>query len=513
MTAWTDRMPAVGDTASLAREVGPDDIELFTRISGDRNPLHYDPDAAGRSRFGEIVVQGGVTSAILNAVVAEELPGPGTVFLEVAWSFTAPVRPGDTITGEVEVSLRPRGQADHDAPHEGGPWRRRRRPRGHRRLLHDGGLMAAAHDDDVVLLGGARTPVGRMGGRRADVPATELGALAVRAALCRLGDPVVDSVVLGNVVQGGSGQNPARIAATAGGVPRTVPGITLNDVCLASMSGVVHAAHQLRAGEATRVLVGGFESMSRAQRSPVDLLVRDGLWCALEDVGMGELSDRENERLGIDRADQDAVALASHERAAAATDSGRLAVEILDGSGDEADEGIRRTTSAQRLAALAPAFGDQGTITAGNASQMSDAAAVGVLSTAGRARADGVEPLARVVGSAVIAGETSSLHERPAQAARVLLEREGLSASDIEVWEINEAFAGVVLASERALRIEHDRVNVNGGAIALGHPLGASGFRLVLTLAHELHARGGGLGVAAICGGGGQGRALLLEGL
>ncbi|MBR7744820.1 acetyl-CoA C-acyltransferase [Phycicoccus sp. BSK3Z-2] len=372
--------------------------------------------------------------------------------------------------------------------------------------------MRAATDEDVVLLGGARTAVGRMGGRLADVGATALGARAVRAALTRLGDPEVDSVVLGTVVQGGTGQNPARIAATAGGVPRTVPGITLNDVCLASMSAVAYGAHQLRAGEARRVLVGGFESMSRAQRSPVDLLVRDGLWCALEDVGMGELSDAENRRLGIDRPAQDEVALASHERAAAATDSGRLGEEILDGSGGEADEGIRRGTSATALAGLAPVFGEDGTITAGNASQMSDAAAVGVLGTAGRSRADGHTPLARVVGSAVVAGRTSSLHERPAEAARLLLEREGLTPGDVDVWEVNEAFAGVVVATERSLGVEHDRVNVNGGAIALGHPLGASGFRLVLTLAHELRARGGGLGVATICGGGGQGRAVLLEG-
>ncbi len=368
-----------------------------------------------------------------------------------------------------------------------------------------------ASDDDVVLLGGARTPVGRMGRRWADVPATELGGRAVRAALSRLGDPVVDLVVLGNVVQAGNGQNPARVAATLGGVPRTVPGITLNDVCLASMSAVVHAGHLLRAGEATGVLVGGFESMSRAPRSPDDLLVRDGLWCSLGDVGMGELSDGENRRLGISREEQDAVALASHTRAAAATTSGRLGEEILDGAGGEADEGIRPDTTATRLAELPSAFGDGGTITAGNASQMSDAAAVGVLTTRGRARADGRTPLARVVGSAVVAGSTSSLHERPAEAARALLEREGLRPGDIDVWEVNEAFAGVVVASCRALAVDPERVNVNGGAIALGHPLGASGFRLVLTLAHELRRRGGGLGVAAICGGGGQGRAVLLE--
>jgi acetyl-CoA C-acetyltransferase len=369
--------------------------------------------------------------------------------------------------------------------------------------------VSAARDDDVVLVAGARTAVGRMGRRWAGTGAAELGGVAARAALARAGDAAVDLVVLGNVVQAGNGQNPARRAATLGGVPRTVPGITLNDVCLASMSAVEHAALLLGAGRAGRVLVGGFESMSRAPREPEDLLVRDGLWCSLDDVGMGELSDAENARLGISRAEQDHVALLSHRRAAAATDAGRLAEEIVEGGG--ADEGIRRDTSPERLAALAPAFGTGGTITAGNASQMSDAAAMGVLSTRGRARADGVVPLARVVGSAVVAGETSSLHERPAEASRALLDRHGLRPSDVEVWEINEAFAGVVVASSRRLGIEHDRVNVNGGAISLGHPLGASGFRLVLTLAHELRRRGGGFGVAAICGGGGQGRALLLE--
>ncbi len=364
---------------------------------------------------------------------------------------------------------------------------------------------------DIVLLGGARTPVGRMHGRWADLSATDLGAKAVRAALARLGGPAVDSVVLGNVVQAGSGQNPARVAATRGGVPRDVPGITLNDVCLASMSSVGYAAHLLRSGEATSVLVGGFESMSRAPRAPVNLLERDGLWCALDDVGMGELSDSENRRLGISRSEQDAVALASHARAVVATDNGTLAEELTDPS-DAPDEGIRRDTSASRLADLSPAFGAGGTITAGNASQLSDAAAVGVVTTRAGAEAHGVRPLARILGTSVIAGRTSSLHERPAAAARTLLEPRGLSPADVQVWEINEAFAGVVIASMRALGVGHDRVNVNGGAIALGHPLGASGFRLVLTLAHELRRRGGGLGVAAICGGGGQGRAILLEG-
>ncbi len=372
--------------------------------------------------------------------------------------------------------------------------------------------MKTASGSDIVLLAGARTPVGRMGGRWAGVPATELGALAVRSALDRVPGIRVDHVVLGNVVQAGNGQNPARIAAIRGGVPREVPGVTVNDVCLASMSAVAHAGHLIRSDEASAVLVGGFESMSRAPREPEDLLVRDGLWCSLDDVGMGSLSDTENVRLGISRADQDAVALASHGRADRASTTGLLAEEILHGRGGEVDEGIRADSSAERLAALSPAFGPTGSITAGNASQMSDAAAAGVVTSRALARREGYVPLARVVDRAVVAGSTSSLHERPAQAAALLLSRHGLTPRDVEVWEINEAFAGVVIASMRALSIDHDRVNVNGGAIALGHPLGASGFRLVLTLAHELRRRGGGLGVAAICGGGGQGQAILLDG-
>ncbi len=364
----------------------------------------------------------------------------------------------------------------------------------------------------VVLLGGARTTVGRMQGRWAGVPATELGARAVRGALDRLGNPEVDYVALGNVVQAGNGQNPARLAAALGGVPRGVPGVTLNDVCLASMSTVALAAQLVASGDAGAVLVGGFESMSRAPRTPTDLLVGDGLWCSLDEVGMGPLSDAENARLDVSRADQDAFAVESHRRAARATDEGRLAEELAGGEdAASGDEGIRRDSTEERLAGLQPAFTADGTITAANASQMSDAAAAGVVTTADRAAVLGHRPLAAVVGRAVVAGETSSLHLRPAEAAAAVLKRHGLVASDVGVWEINEAFAGVVLASMRELAVDHERVNVNGGAIALGHPLGASGFRLVLTLAHELRRRGEEWGVAAICGGGGQGEAVLLR--
>lgn len=364
----------------------------------------------------------------------------------------------------------------------------------------------------MVLLDGVRTSVGRLGGRWSEVPAVELGGRAVAGLLDRLGgaDRVgLDHVVLANVVQAGNGQNPARQAGVLGGVPRTVPALTLNDVCLSSMTSVAVADRMVRAGEATSVLVGGFESMTRAPRDPDDLLVRDGLWCALDDVGMGPLSDAENDRLGVGRAAQDEFAVASHQRADAATRAGRLSTEML--SGEAVDEGIRSGSTLERVAALAPAFGAEGTITAASASQMSDAAAVGVVTTRSHAERIGVTPLARVVAHAVVAGETSSLHLQPAQAARAVLDRAGLSISDVDVWEVNEAFAGVVLASATDLGVPLDRVNVNGGAISLGHPLGASGFRLVLTLAHELRRRGAEWGVATICGGGGQGRALLLR--
>jgi acetyl-CoA C-acetyltransferase len=379
-----------------------------------------------------------------------------------------------------------------------------------------------------VLAGGARTPVGRFRGALSEVPAVDLGAHAVRAALARCPGLSPDYVAMGNVLQAANGQNPSRRAAILGGVARDVPGITLNDVCLASMSSAAVAAGMIRAGEAGCVLVGGFDSMTGAphavhmrngaaagDRRLIDVMQHDGLWCGIAGSGMGELSDQENERLGIGRAAQDAFALESHRRAAAATESGRLAEEIVPvqtPAGElDRDEGIRPDTSSERLAALPPAFTPAGTITAGNASQLSDAAAAGLVTSLHAAREAGVEPLAEITGRAVVAGPDSTLHLRPAEAARRLLAQQGLTAGDIDLWEINEAFAGVVLASTADLELDPERVNVNGGAIALGHPLGASGFRLVLTLALELRRWDATLGVAAICGGGGQGEAVLLR--
>ena len=375
-----------------------------------------------------------------------------------------------------------------------------------------------------VLVAGARTPIGRFRGALAARSGVELGAAAVRAALDRAPGLEPDYVVLGNVLQAAGGQNPGRRAALAGGVKREVPGITVNDVCLASLSAVGLAAGMLREGEATCVLVGGFDSMTGAPHAVhvrgaaalgdqpmIDVMVHDGLYCSIQDVGMGELSDAENARLDISREEQDAFAAQSHARAAAATEDGRLAEEIAPLDELARDEGIRPQTTADGLSSLKAAFTQDGTITAGNASQLSDGAAAGILTTAERARAAGHEPLAEVVGRAVVAGPDSSLHLRPAEAARKLLQREGLRPEDIDLWEINEAFAGVAVASIRELGIDPARVNAQGGAVALGHPLAASGFRLLLTLAHQMRRTGATLGVATMCGGGGQGEAVLLR--
>jgi acetyl-CoA C-acetyltransferase len=371
-----------------------------------------------------------------------------------------------------------------------------------------------------VLVAGARTPIGRFRGALKDHSGVELGAAAVKAALARAAGLEPDYVVLGNVLQAANGQNPGRRAALAGGIARQTPGITVNDVCLASLSAVGLAAGMLREGEASVVLVGGFDSMTGAPHAVhvrtagplgdepmIDVMVHDGLYCSIQDVGMGELSDAENARLGISRADQDELAAQSHTRAAAARD--RLAEEIAPLNGLTEDEGIRPNTTVERLNSLPAAFTREGTITAGNASQLSDGAAAGILTTAERAQ--GLDPLAEVVGRAVVAGPDSSLHLRPAEAAEKLLARHGLTAADIDLWEINEAFAGVTVASTRALDIDPAKVNVNGGAVALGHPLAASGFRLLLTLAHQMRRDGAHLGVATMCGGGGQGEAILLR--
>lgn len=385
--------------------------------------------------------------------------------------------------------------------------------------------MTAPDPRAAVLAASARSPVGRFGGALTSLAAADLGAHAIRAVLERVGTAMTpEHIFLGNVVQAGGGQNPARVAATRGGVPTTVPGTTLNDVCLASLTGVALATSLIHAGELDSALVGGFESMSRAlhgiqvrqaarygDAATVDLLAHDGLTCSITGQGMGPMSDQENARLGLTREEQDAFAVASHERAAIATKNGALAREIapLDVLGE--DEGIRYDTSAASLARLRPAFTPDGTITAGNASQMSDAGSAGLLTSRQAADQAGLTYAVEVVDSAAVAGPDPSLHVKPAIAARSLLDRHRLTPADIDVWEINEAFAGVVLASTHDLGITLDRVNVHGGAIAIGHPLAASGFRILMALETAMLARDAELGVATMCGGGGQGRAVLLR--
>ena len=387
-----------------------------------------------------------------------------------------------------------------------------------------------------VVVSFARTPIGRLNGALASLPAVELGGIAIAAALERGGvsPDQVDRVVMGQVLQAGQGQNPARQAAAKAGVPMAVPAMTVNSVCLSGLHAIQVADQLVQSGEADVVVAGGMESMSQAPHllagaragyrlgdaTLVDSLIRDGLWCAFDDVHMGGGTDRYAAQAGISRAEQDELAVASHERAAIAGKEGRFAdevqpVTIPQRKGDplrvESDEGVRPDTSIEGLARLKPAFSPEGTITAGNASQISDGAAAVVVMTRAKAEALGAPVEAELVGFGTVAGPDPSLLTQPSRAVLRALERAGVKASEISLFEINEAFAAVVAASAAELAIDRDALNVNGGAIALGHPIGMSGTRLVITLAAELRRRGGGLGAAALCGGGGQGAAALVR--
>jgi acetyl-CoA C-acetyltransferase len=387
-----------------------------------------------------------------------------------------------------------------------------------------------------VICAGARTPIGRFGGVLAGLSAVELGGRAVRAALGRAGVPpeAVEHVVMGHVLQAGQGQITARQAAARAGIPMTVPALTVNKVCLSGLNAIATAAQYVELGQAGLLVAGGMESMSNApylvpkarfgarmgDAELVDSMVHDGLWDAFDDAHMGGLSDLTNRRLGIDRAAQDEWAARSHERAAEATKRGLLAEEIepvlvAQGKGDavavDQDEGIRPGTTAEGLGRLRPAFAPDGTITAGNASQISDGAAAVVVTSRERAAADGLGVLASVVAYGTVAGPDTSLHSQPSRAIADACRRAGVAPADLDLVEINEAFAAVALRSTQELGLDEAIVNVNGGAVALGHPIGASGTRVVLTLAMELRRRGGGLGAAALCGGGGQGDALLVR--
>jgi acetyl-CoA C-acetyltransferase len=388
---------------------------------------------------------------------------------------------------------------------------------------------------EPVICAGARTPIGRFGGALAALPAVELGGHAVRAALARAGvtAEAVEHVVMGHVLQAGQGQITARQAAVRAGIPMTVPALTVNKVCLSGLNAIATAAQYVELGQAGLVVAGGMESMSNApyvvpkarfgarmgDTELVDAMVHDGLWDAFDDAHMGGLSDETNRRLGIDRAAQDEWAARSHERAAEATKNGLLAEEITpvvvqqrrDHVTVDQDEGIRPGATAESLGRLRPAFSSDGTITAGNASQISDGAAAVVVTSRERAAADGLGVLASVVAYGTVAGPDTSLHSQPSRAIADACRRAGVAPADLDLVEINEAFAAVAWRSTRELELDEAIVNVNGGAVALGHPIGASGTRVVLTLAMELRRRGGGLGAAALCGGGGQGDALLIR--
>ena len=388
----------------------------------------------------------------------------------------------------------------------------------------------------IVILAGARTPMGRFQGGLSPLTATDLGAAAISGALDRAGmsGNDVDFSYLGNVVAAGTGQVPARRAAADAGIPLTAPSTLLNRACLSGMHAIHLASQMIRLGEADTVVAGGMESMTNApylltkarggyrlgDGAVVDSMMFDGLTCTLEGCAMGEATERYAASMGLAREPQDAFAAQSHERAARAQKDGLLADEIVPvgipqrrGEPIELtdDEGIRSDADAASLARLRAAFVADGNITAGNASQISDGAAACIVTTLERAEALGVEPLAELVSHGQVAGPDASLLHQPSNAIAVALGKAGMAVSDLDLLEINEAFAAVALASMDALGVSDGIVNVNGGAIALGHPIGMSGTRVALTLAHELKRRGGGMGAAALCGGGGQGEALVLK--
>ena len=389
---------------------------------------------------------------------------------------------------------------------------------------------------EAVITGGARTAVGRLLGSLNGFTAAELGGVVIRAALQRAGltGGEADYVIMGQVLQAGAGQNPARQAAVAAGIPMTVPALTVNKVCLSGLDAIALAAQLIRAGEFDVVVAGGMESMTGAPHllpgsragykygsvEMLDSMARDGLTDAFDHSPMGELTDRHNARLGISRAEQDEFAARSHQRAATAIKDGVLAGEIIavpvpQRRGDpvlfDTDEGVRPDTTAESLSTLRPAFSADGTITAGTASQISDGACAVVVMSASAAAAHGAPVLATVGAHGVVAGPDNSLQSQPSAAIQRALGKAGQAVGDLDLIEINEAFAAVAIQSMRDLGVGPDKVNVNGGAIAVGHPIGASGARISLHLIYELGRRGGGLGAAALCGGGGQGSALLFQ--
>ncbi|HEY3140479.1 MAG TPA: acetyl-CoA C-acetyltransferase [Acidimicrobiales bacterium] len=387
-----------------------------------------------------------------------------------------------------------------------------------------------------VILAGARTPIGKLSGALGGFKATDLGGFAIKAALDRAGvaPDQVDYVFMGQVLQAGAGQITARQAAANAGIPMTVPATTVNKVCLSGLNAIFLADLLINSGAAEVVVAGGMESMTQApyllpgaragyrlgDQSVVDSMMYDGLFCAFDQVAMGAGTEKYAASAGLAREPQDELAAKSHERAAAAIKEGRSAeeivpVEVPQRKGEslivDTDEGVRPGTTAESLAGLRPAFDKAGNITAGNASQISDGGAAVIVASKAAAERIGTRPLGEIVGYGQVAGPDPSLLTQPSRAILTALESSGRQTSDVDLFELNEAFAAVGLASMADLGITDDVVNVNGGAIALGHPVGMSGTRLALTMLLELGRRGGGLGAAALCGGGGQGDAILLS--
>jgi acetyl-CoA C-acetyltransferase len=378
-----------------------------------------------------------------------------------------------------------------------------------------------------VIVSTARTPFGRLGGGLAEKPATELGAIAIKAALERAGlEPgEVEYVIMGQVLQAGAGQAPARQAAIGAGIPKEVGADTINKVCASSIRAVEIADAMIRAGDHQLIVTGGMESMSNApyllekarfgyklgDGTLIDSMTHDGLTSTFDQRHMVEQASFVSRELGISREEQDRWALRSHERAVEAIDKGRFADEIVPVGDLEIDEGPRRDTSLERLASLKPVFDPEGTTTAGNAPGVNDGAGAVVVTSEEFAKTRGLDVLATIVSQAYVADDFAYLARTPAKAGALALEKAGKTIDDVERVELNEAFSSVVLNSAKMLGADEATVNVNGGAVALGHPIGASGARIVGTMVHELRRNGGGLGLAAICSGGGQGDALLIE--
>lgn len=387
-----------------------------------------------------------------------------------------------------------------------------------------------------VIVAGARTPIGKFNGALAPLRAVDLGAAAIREALIRAGvaPEQVEYTIMGHVLQAGQGQITARQAAVAAGIPKEIPALTVNKVCPSGLAAIALADQMIRAGDLDVVVAGGMESMTNApyvipkarqgsrlgNAEMLDSMIHDGLWCAFDDRHMGEGTDQISAELGVSREAQDAWSERSHQRAQAAWESGRMGQEVIavqvpqrkgEPVGFTRDEGIRPDTTVEALSGLEPAFTPGGTVTAGNASQISDGGAAVVIMSQTKARELGLTPLAEIVAYGMSADRYASLHTVPGIATERALKRGGLAAGDLGLLEINEAFAAVPIHSARMLGVSEDVVNVNGGAVALGHPIGASGARIVLTLAMEQRRRGIEFGAAAICGGGGQGDALILR--